>query len=56
MRPMERKQLSLEQSECLVGQRAGIRVSGAGTPNSDTKQKLDILSVKALHFGHVYGL
>jgi hypothetical protein len=32
--PMERTQLSLEQSECLFGQRAGIRVSGAGTPNT----------------------
>ena len=32
--PMERTQLSREQSECLFGQRAGIRVSGAGTPNT----------------------
>jgi hypothetical protein len=34
MRPMERTQLSREQSECLVGQHAGIRVSRAGTPNT----------------------
>ena len=32
--PMERTQLSREQSECLFGPRAGIRVSGAGTPNT----------------------
>ena len=34
MPPMERTQLSREQSECLFGLRAGIRVSGAGTPNT----------------------
>jgi hypothetical protein len=34
MPTMERTQLSREQSECLLGQRAGIRVSGAGTPNT----------------------
>ena len=34
MLPMERTQLSREQSECLFGPRAGIRVSGAGTPNT----------------------
>jgi hypothetical protein len=34
MYPMERTQLSREQSECLVGRRAGIRVSWAGTPNT----------------------
>jgi hypothetical protein len=32
--PMERTQLSREQSKCLFGPRAGIRVSGAGTPNT----------------------
>ncbi len=34
MPPMERTQLSQEQSEGLLGQRAGIRVSGSGTPNT----------------------
>jgi hypothetical protein len=34
MPQMERTQLSREQSECLLGQRAGIRVSRAGTPNT----------------------
>jgi hypothetical protein len=34
MPPMERIQLSLEQSECLLGPRAGIQVSGACTPNT----------------------
>ena len=34
MPPMERTQLSREQSQCLLGPRAGIRVSGAGTPNT----------------------
>jgi hypothetical protein len=52
MPPMERTQLSREQSECLLGQSAGIRVSGAGTPN--TKIKIVVLSVEALHFGHVH--
>jgi hypothetical protein len=51
MPPIERTQLSREQSECLFGQRAGILVSGAGTPN--TKKKLVVQSVEALHFGHV---
>jgi hypothetical protein len=35
--PMERTQLSREQSECLFGPSAGIRVSGAGTPNTKIK-------------------
>jgi hypothetical protein len=34
MPPMECTQLSLEQSECLLGPRAGIQVSWAGTPNT----------------------
>jgi hypothetical protein len=53
MPPMERTQLSREQSQCLLGPRAGIRVSGAGTPNTKIMIIL-VLSVEALHFGHVY--
>jgi hypothetical protein len=51
--PMERTQLSREQSKCLFCPRAGIRVSGAGTPNTKTIISCT-QSVEALHFGHVY--
>jgi hypothetical protein len=37
MPPMERTQLSREQSECLFGPRAGIRVLGAGSRNTKMK-------------------